>query len=39
MATELTVVLRFEDEDAPSKDDLEFQLDCIVLEYELEEDV
>jgi len=39
VATELTLVLRFEGEEVPSKDDLEFQLDCIVLEYELEEEV
>jgi len=39
VATELTLVLRFEGEEVPLKDDLEFQLDCIVVEYELEEDV
>jgi len=36
MATELTVVLRFESE-PPTEEDLEYVLDCTVVEYEEEE--
>ena len=40
MAAELTLILRFDKPgDIPSKEDLEYQLDCDVVEYDLEEDV
>ena len=38
MATELTLVLRFEREsDLPNREDLENDLDCVVQEWEEEE--
>ena len=38
MATELTVVFRFEDNQAlPEREDLEEEFDCVVMEYETEE--
>lgn len=38
MAIEVTVVLRFEDPAAvPDRDDLEYEYDCIVIDYEEEE--
>lgn len=39
MAVELTLVLRFENpSDIPSREDLEYDMDCDVIEYD-EEDV
>jgi hypothetical protein len=38
MATELTLVLRFEEGDPPPlKEDIEYEFDCTVMEYEEEE--
>jgi hypothetical protein len=35
---ELNLILRFEDPwDAPSRDDIEYAFDCVVVEYETEE--
>jgi hypothetical protein len=39
MAVELTLILRFEGDYAPSDQDIEEALDCIVVEREAEEEV
>lgn len=39
MAVELTLVVRFEGPYYPDKEAVEYELDCIVVEYLVEEEV